>query len=185
MKRTRTFAQILRSWIPSQLRLLCFNCRTDSSFVIKYNIYKSSLSRILSTTSKEVFLYCMEFSEKELEQIVRASCNAERLIFENWDILCSIPLDFGSALKYNTKILSLQWWGDKLSSWRKTDWISDPSCFDNIIDAIANSGLRDSLIKICINFNHSLSIEEVQRKFNEREMSHITVNEEYLIITNS
>ena len=61
---------------------------------------------------------------------------------------------------------------------RTTDWKTDPSCFENIVDAIKNSGLKDSLQKVSIDYNQTLSKEKVQELFNSKGMSHITVTEE-------
>ena len=134
----------------------------------------------MNATAEEVFLYRLEFSEAELGQIVRASCNAERLIFESCSIHCSTALDFGSALKYKTKILNFQYWGNTFNLDRKTDWKYSPACFDNIIEAISNSGLRDSLKTIGIYKNQTLSVEKVQQTLNEKAMSYVTVDQTFL-----
>ena len=165
---------------PAQLKLLRFYPYSYTATKAKF--YMKTLPELVNATTEEVFLNCLEFSEVEFGQIVRASCKAERLIFEECDIHCSTVLDFGSALKYNIKILSFQCWGDTDDSDRKADWKSSSACFDNIIEAIANSGLRDSLQTISINRNQTLSFEKVQQKLNEKGMSHIAVNEVYLKI---
>ena len=167
---------------PAQLKLLRINLGSYSSTATKAKFYMKTLPKLVSATTEEVFLYFLEFSEAELGQIVRASCSAETLIFEGCDIHCSTALDFGSALKYKTKALSFQSWGNTSNSNRKAYWKSSPACFDNIIEAIANCGLRDSLQTISIYENQSLSVEKVQQKLNEKGMSHVTVDEEYLSI---
>ena len=136
-----------------------------------------SLPKIVNATTEEVLMFRLEFSEAELGQIVRASCNAERLIFKSCDIHCSTALDFGSAVKYKTKALSFQSWGNIDDLERKTDWKYLPACFDNIIEAISNSGLRDSLQAIGIHENQTLSVEEVKQTLNKKGLSHITVNQ--------
>ena len=141
-----------------------------------------SLPKFVNATTKEVYLRCLEFSEAELEQIVRASCNAERLIFEGCDIHCSTKLDFGFALKYKTKILNFQDWGNTSNLYEKSDWKSFPPCFYNIIDAISNSGLRFSLQTISIDKNPTLSAENVQKWLKKKGMPHISVDKNYLEI---
>ena len=167
---------------PVHLKLLWFNLYPFSLTSTKAKFYMRSLSKLVSATTIQVFLCYLEFSEAEFEQIVRASCKAKRLSFEDCDIHCSTALDFGSSLKYKTKTLSFQFWGNTSSCNRKTDWKSSPACFDNIIEAISKSGLRDSLQTISIYKNQSLSVEEVQQMLNDNAMSHITVDEEYLKI---
>ena len=98
----------LDNCIPVQLKLLRFNFDSYYYTTTEAEFYMRSLPKLVSATTGEVLLHCMEFSEKELEQIVRASYNAETLIFEDCDIHCSTALDFGSAIIYKTKILSFQ-----------------------------------------------------------------------------
>ena len=58
---------------------------------------------------------------------------------------------------------------------RKSDWITTPSCFKNIVEAISKSGLRDSLEQVDISWNDTLKKDEVQAMFNELEMTYISV----------
>ena len=170
---------------PIQLKFLRFNLLPFSSTATKVKFYMKTLPKLVRATTDEVYLWYLEFSEVELEQIVRASCNVEKLIFEGCDIHCLTALDFGSTIKYKTKALSFQGWGNIDVSDSKADWKSSPACFDNVVEAISNSGLRDSLQTISINRNQSLSVEKVQQKLNEKGMSHIAVDEEYLLIKRS
>ena len=176
------FVSFLDDCTPTQLKFFRFNSLSYLPKTTKTKFYMRSLPKLINETTGEVFLNRLEFSEEELEQIVRASCNTERLIFEKCDIHCSTALDFGSALKYKTKTLSFQCWGDINYSDRKADWRFSPACFDNIIEAISNSGLRDSLQTISINRNQTLSAEKVQQAMNEKGMSHVTVEEKFLFI---
>ena len=169
----------LNNCTPAQLKLLKFNY-CSSSLTTKAKFYMRSLPKLVSATTEEVYLNRLEFSEEELEQIMKASCNAERLIFDSCDIHCSTALDFGSALKYKIKVLSFQCWGDSFDSNWKADWKSTPTCFDNIIEAIVNSGLRSSIQTISICNNQTLSVEKVQKTLNKKGMSQVTVDEEYL-----
>ena len=167
---------------PVQLELLRFNYFSYSWTKTSTKFYMRSLPKLVSATNEEVFLHFLEFSEEEFDQIVKASCNAERLIFEGCDIHCSTALDFGSALKYKTKTISFQYWGDTSDKNWKADWKFSPTCFDNIIEAILSSGLRDSLQTISICRNQSLSAEKVQKTLNEKGMPDVTVNDKCLRI---
>ena len=60
---------------------------------------------------------------------------------------------------------------------RKSDWVSTPSCFKNIVEAISKSRLRDSLQQVDIAWNQTLKKDVVQAMFNELGMSHISVVE--------
>ena len=62
--------------------------------------------------------------------------------------------------------------------YRKSDWIKTPSCFKNIIEAISESGLRDSLQQVDIDWNETLKKDEVEAMFNRIGMPHISVVEE-------
>ena len=134
----------------------------------------------MNATTVEMYLEMLEFREEELEQIVKASCNAERLMFNRCEFYCTTALDFGSAFKYKTKILSLQIWKYTSSSKRMPDIFSSPACFDKIVEAISKSGLRDSLQTINIYNNHSPSAEKLQKMLNKKGMPHITVEDKYL-----
>ena len=59
-----------------------------------------------------------------------------------------------------------------------TDWISEPSTFSNIVNAISNSGLRDSLKKLDIDKNDTLDLAQVKKLIDEEEMENITVVQE-------
>ena len=170
---------------PVQLKLLRFKCASYSPTATKAKFYMRLLQKLVNSTIKIVFLNRLEFNELELEQIVRASCNAETLIFDCCDIHCSVALNFGSALKCKIKKLSFQGWGDTRVKYRNTDWISSPACFDYIIEAVLKSGLRDSLQTISIDRNQTLPAKNVQEKLNKNGMPHVTVDEKYLQIKQS
>ena len=163
-----------QNWVPSKIDLLSVNYPKNTDTGIKMNFYIDSISKSIKSASKEIFLNCFEIKETELEQIIKSSSNWERLILCYSDIHCSKKLDFGVSDKYKIKFLSFYQCGYKKSS-RKTDWISTPSCFKNIVEAISKSGLRDSLEEVDIGWNDTLKKDEVQAMFNELGMSHISV----------
>ena len=65
-------------------------------------------------------------------------------------------------------------WGE---SPRKTEWVSDPSLFSNIVCAIGDCGLRDSLTTLNVR-NCKLDKSKVQQMFDENSMSHVNVVQE-------
>ena len=168
----------LSDCIPLHLLLFSINWDVNSWIGIKSEFYIDLLLKAVSKVTKEVYFWCFDFSAKDLEQIIKAAHNSERLVFRFCCIHCSPNLDFGSTYNYNTKFLSFECWGSTAYKERTTDWKTDPSCFENIVDAIKNSGLKDSLQKVSIGLNQTLSKEKVQELFNNKGMSQITVTEE-------
>ena len=158
-----------------RLKMFWINYASISDKPIKAKFYINSLSKAVSSVTKEVFIRLFEFSERDLEQFIKAACNAERVVLHLCSIHCSKVLDFGEKMKYKTKFLNFQWWGNTEWNELTTDWISNPSAFLNIVDAISNSGLRDSLTKISISWNQSLGKDEIQKLFNARNMQHISI----------
>ena len=164
-----------QNWVPSKLDLLWVNYNYNTSTGIKMGFYIDSISKAIKSVSKEIYLVCFEIKESELEQIIKSASNWERLIIDYWDIHCSKKLDFSVSAKYKIKFLGFAECGYTGSKDRKTDWISTPSCFKNIVEAISKSGLRDSLEEVDIYNNQTLKKDEVQAMFNELGMSHISV----------
>ena len=171
-------ASFLNDCTPAHLRLLAVNWYSNNNTGIKSEFYINSLLKAVSKVTKEVYFWCFDFSTINLEQIIKAAHNSERLVFRFCCIHCSTDLDFELICEYNTKFLSFECWGQTDNMVRTTDWKTDPSCFENIVDAIKNSDLKDSLQKVSIDYNQTLSKEKVQELFNSKGMSHITVTEE-------
>ena len=129
----------------------------------------------LNGVKEEVFFNCFDLSEKDLEQVIKASANSKRLIFSAWDIHCSKDLDFSIHHSFNTKYICFDYCGDEDD--RKTDWISDPNLFENIIKAISNWGLKDSLETIDIN-RCNLEISDVEEMLKKYGLNNISIIEE-------
>ena len=143
-------ARFIRDYISNHLSLLAINWDRNYYCGINSKLYINAFSKAVSKISKEIFFACFVFNANDLQSIVKAAHNIERIIFCNFDIQCSPGLNFGADLIYNTKCLSFQWWGTTTHNERKSDWKADPSFFSLIIDAIGSSGLRTSLEKIDI-----------------------------------
>ena len=173
-------ASFLSYYTPARLKLLWVNFYPNSHIGIKSKLYVDAFSEAAARTTKEVFFDCIDFSSEDLQTVVRAACNAERIVFSFCCIHCSSGLDFGDDLSYNTKFLSFQQWGNANKE-RTTDWKADPSKFSLIVDAIGSSGLRTSLEKLSIYNNPTLSASEVQEELNVKGMSHIFVVQELTI----
>ena len=163
-----------QNWVPSKLDLFAINYPYSTYTGIKMEFYVNSILKAMKSVSKEIYLSCFEIKEEELEQIIKSSSSWERLIIYSCDIHCSKKLDFSVSAKYKIKFLSFTWCGHT-DSHRKSDWMSTPSCFKNIVEAISKSGLRDSLEEVDIDYNETLKKDKVQSMFNNLEMSHISV----------
>ena len=81
---------------------------------------------------------------------------------------------YGNLFLY--KYIGFNFWG---WSPRKTEWVSNPSLFSNIVCAIEDCGLRDSLTTLNV-YACELDKSKVQQMFNLKSMSHVNVIEEYV-----
>ena len=127
---------------PLEIKDMDINTENESKGGIKLSYYIDSLVKAVSGVSERLLMYYFDISEEDLQQIIKASVNAKYAYFENSDIHCSKPLDFSTQHVYKTNYLSFEGCGSKN---RKSDWIADPSLFENIVEAISKCGLRDSL----------------------------------------
>ena len=116
---------------------------------IKADFYIESLCKMLKAVSSEAYIRCLKLTASNLEQVVKASSNSERLVIRYCDVSCSVALDFTTINKYKTKFLSFYSWG--YDSNRNSDFKSAPASFENIVEAMAKSGLKDSLQTLDIN----------------------------------
>ena len=174
-------ARFLNDCTPTRLKLLNVNYYPNSATGIKSKSYVDAFSGAAARTTKEVFFTCIDFNSEDLQIVVRAARNAERIVFNSCCVHCSSDLDFGADLSFNTKFLSFQWWGSTDHKSRTTDWKIDPSKFSLIVDAIGSSGLKASLQKLSIYANHTLSASKMQKELNAKGMSHISVVQECLV----
>ena len=171
-------ASFLSYCTPARLKRLCINFYSNRIIRIKSKFYVDAFLKATRRTAKQVYFTCIDFSAEDLQTFFRAAHNTERIVFDFCWIHCSLGLDFGSDLSYNTKFLSFQHWGNA-NAVRTTDWKADPSKFSLIVDAIASSGLKTSLEKLSIYYNPTLSTSKVQKELNAKGMSHISVVHEF------
>ena len=164
-----------RNWVPSKLGFLSFNNYYNIHTGIKMSFYIDSISKAITSVSEEIYLFRFEIKESELEQIIKCASNWEKLILCNSDIHCSKKLDFSVSAKCKIKLLSFPYWGYTAFPERKSDWMSTPSSFKNIVEAISKSRLKDSLQQVDICGNDTLNRDEVQAMFNKLWMPHISV----------
>ena len=97
----------LSNWVPQNLTLLWINYPPINYIKpTKMNFYLNSLTTCLKKVMKEIYLYLFEMDESDLESVVKASCNSERLVLSYWDLKWSRQIDFkwSSTYKITTKI---------------------------------------------------------------------------------
>ena len=91
----------LSNWIPQNLTFLWINYPVvDWNKPTKMNFYSSSLTTSLKKVTKEIFLRLFEMDESDLETVVKASCNSERLVLCYWDLKWSRSMDFKCSSTY-------------------------------------------------------------------------------------
>ena len=99
----------LSNWVPQNLSYLSINYPfIDGKVTTKTSFFSSSLTTSLKKVTKEVFLYLFDMSESDLEEVVKASCNSERLVLNWCDLKWSKPMDFkcSSTYKITAKIFN-------------------------------------------------------------------------------
>ena len=169
-------ASFLSNSVPDKLDLFWMNHPYISSTIsTKIDFYIDSLCEAIKGVSKEIYIVNLIVGEKDLEKIVKASCNWERLVIRFSDILCSSALDFSIDSDYKTKSLSFYNWGYNDS--RKSSWLTDSSLFENIVEGIGKSGLKQSLQTVDI-YGCKLDKSKVQEMFTKHGMTNVSVVED-------
>ena len=91
----------LANWVPLNLTYLSINFPFIGwNKPTKINFYLNSLITSLKKVTKEIFLELFEMDESDLETVVKASCNSERLVLYNWDLKWSRPMNFKCSSTY-------------------------------------------------------------------------------------
>ena len=91
----------LSNWVPQNLTLLWINYPgIDFNKITKMSFYLNSLTTCLKKVTKEIFLELFSMNESDLEAVVKASCNSERLVLDYCDLKWSRPMDFKCSSTY-------------------------------------------------------------------------------------
>ena len=99
----------LSNWVLLNLTYLNINYPyIDWTKPTNMSFYSHSLATSLKKVTKEVFLRLFEMDESDLETVVRASCNWERLVLCECDLKWSRPMNFkcSSTYKITAKIFN-------------------------------------------------------------------------------
>ena len=98
----------LLNWVPQNLTFLSINFYPiDSSKPTKMSFYSSSLTTCLKKVTMEIFINLFEMDESDLEAVVKASCNSERLVLCWSDLKWSRPMNFKCSSTYKITAKSL------------------------------------------------------------------------------
>ena len=92
-------------WIPDRLKILYIGHNAPEGTPVNYKLDINSLSKAVVAVTREVYISCFEFSAADLQQLIRAACNAERIVLYLCSVHCSSVLDFGATVKYNANYL--------------------------------------------------------------------------------
>ena len=91
----------LSNWVPLNLIFLSINWYyINYTKPTKISFYLNSLTTCLKKVTKEIFLMLFEIDESDLESVVKASCNSERLVLIAWNLKWSRPMDFKCSSTY-------------------------------------------------------------------------------------
>ena len=167
-------ASFLSNSFPNKLDLFWMNHPYISDVGIKIDFYIDSLCEAIKGVSKEIYIVNLIVGEKDLEKIIKSSCNWERLVIRYSDIHCSSALDFSTDSDYKTKYLSFCNWGN---SSKKSSWKTDSSLFENIVEGIWKSGLKLSLRTVDIQ-GCKLDKSKVQEMFTKHGTTNVSVVED-------
>ena len=99
----------LSNWVPQNLTFFSINYPCiDWKKTTKMNFYSNSLTTSLKKVTKEIFLSVFEMDESDLEAVVKASCNSERLVLYDCDLKWSRSINFkcSSTYKITEKIFN-------------------------------------------------------------------------------
>ena len=91
----------LSKWVPQNFTFLSINYPSILwSKHIKMSFYLSSLTTCIKKVTKEIFLYSFEMDESDLEAVVKASCNSERLVLSYCNLKWSRQMNFKCSSTY-------------------------------------------------------------------------------------
>ena len=138
--------------------------------LIKFKNYKKSIWEAIGGIKKEICLKGFVLSSNDLECVVKSSKNCEELKICQSEVHCTDKLSFDTGSEYQIKLLSFSKWG----MLEETQWRKDSSYFENIIVAIKNSGLKDSLKTIDIE-EWCLKRKEVRNVLDKHGLENIKV----------
>uniref|UniRef100_A0A7S3KVP6 Uncharacterized protein n=1 Tax=Euplotes crassus TaxID=5936 RepID=A0A7S3KVP6_EUPCR len=153
--------EFFKHCFPDQVQLFCYNWnRASAAEQTKLNYYFPEVKGIIPRVTREVYLYDLDMTKQEFEYIV-SNCKAPRLII-NYS-----KFDTSSAVTFTCAHSNIQYLSFQQSGYSsRSDWKSTPSKCKHILQAISESGLKDSLHTLNVN-TCGLSVGEVKAFLSE------------------
>ena len=91
----------LSNWVPQNLTYLWINYPyIDFHKPTKMSFYLNSLATSLKKVTKEIYLKLFDMDESDLETVIKASCNSERLVLCWCDLKWSRSMNFKCSSTY-------------------------------------------------------------------------------------
>ena len=94
----------MENWIPQNLSYLCLNYSAVNGTPIKLNYYIDSLASAMKNVTKEAFIRWFELNISELQEVVKAGYNSERVVIYYCNLKCSSAIDFAISNVHKTTI---------------------------------------------------------------------------------
>ena len=139
----------------------------------KIDYYLDGLDTALKGATKEVYTNYWIHSKQSLERVIKASCNASRLIIRHSKLDWDNDFDF-SGPHYNTAYLSFCEWGNKHGS----NWGSNPEKLGRIIKAISSCSMKVSLQTLNVSYC-GVSVQKVKEMLSAWGMNNVQFNSKF------
>ena len=133
----------------------------------KIDYYLDGLDTALKGTTKEVFTRYWSHSKQSLERVIKASCNASRLMIRCSKLDWDSDFDF-SGPEYKNTYLSFGSWGISHGN----NWSSNPEKLGRIIKAISLCSMKDSLQTLNVH-RCGVSVQKVMEMLSVNGMSNV------------
>ncbi|CAI2359531.1 unnamed protein product [Moneuplotes crassus] len=148
--------EFFKHCFPDQVELFCYNLgRASAASQTKLSYYFDEMKHIIPRVTREIYLFDFDLTKQEFEYIIN-TCTASRLTLNYSTLSFPSPPSF-TCLHSSIQYLGLQYCGHV----SRNDWKSTPSKLKDILQAISESGLKDS-VQILEVGHCGLSREEVK-----------------------
>lgn len=148
---------------PDQVEIFILNWYHRDYYHMPLEYYFDGMKKVIPTVTRQLFFYTQNIQKHEFEFIM-SNARAERLVFR-W-----VGLDYSEQFNFNcinsdVKSLALDYTGRN----DRDNWAKYPDRFENILQGILNSSLKNSLTTMNLHncgFN-ATQLEDIQRRLTE------------------
>lgn len=158
----------LKHAVPQKLKVLYLGDIWLS--LVSTKKYISSLVKAIQKTTHEVWLFHFDIGTEELQEIVKASANAHRLIIQYSKLPTDTSYDFSGPSSYSTKFISFYNCGKEHGN----EWAAKLGRVKGIIKAVSKCGLKDSLAVFNI-YEGGVPAADVKALFSRYGMHNVRV----------